>query len=104
MATDERVLQKELRLTVGDLIGKIDNSLGARKRGIDYLNNHLALRDGKLWWQIKMGCTISAAKKKCIHQNKNFNGIYRWEISNELSLDQLKDLKNQLIDICESYL
>ena len=38
MATDERVLQKELRLVVSDLVHKIDNGLGPRKSGIDYLN------------------------------------------------------------------
>lgn len=103
MATDERVLQKELRLVVSDLVQQIDNGLGARKSGIDYLNKSLALKDGKLWWIIKRGYMVNVAKKRHINRSNSFTGIYRWETNEDLSLERLIDVRDQLIEIAKGY-
>ena len=102
MITDERVLQKELRLVVSDLVHKIDNGLGARKSGIDYLNSRFALKNGKLYHYVEKKLVLIASKKH-INRSNSFTGIYRWETNEDLSLERLQEVSKQLIEIAKGY-
>lgn len=94
--TDIRVLQEISRTVVSDLTFKIDDMIGKRKRGIDYLNKQFAFKNSKLYWLVERSKLMVVATKRHTGKTNSFIGGYYWQTNNELSLDQLEYVIKEL--------
>ena len=84
MTKDIRVEQRELRLLVNELVSKIDNKIGPRKKDTRLLGEfgeYLVLKDGKLWWcESDLRYFIAASKK---HINRSVNFLWKLQMGDK---------------------